>query len=172
MNCVGRARSVPSIRRALPVSAITHALPLALCGLALGGINPAGFLVVAALACRFILQSEIDRAFHLRDEFFWLGPLRDLLSFAIFIVSFCGRAWSGAAIAMACGPTTGWLITARRKRDATLFLQAPSFDGFDGGAGSRYQMKRDAKSFWFPTWLAQAAAMVRPPSSSTRHRMT
>ena len=35
----------------------------------------------------------------------------------------------------------------------TLFLQAPSFDGFDGGAGSRYQAKREIKSFWFPTWL-------------------
>ncbi|MGF6724935.1 hypothetical protein P3T43_004304, partial [Paraburkholderia sp. GAS41] len=23
----------------------------------------------------------------------------------------------------------------------TLFLQAPSYDGFDGGAGSRYQAK-------------------------------
>jgi hopanoid biosynthesis associated radical SAM protein HpnJ len=42
----------------------------------------------------------------------------------------------------------------------TLFLQAPSFDGFDGGAGSRYQAKREIKSFWFPTWLAQAAALV------------
>ncbi len=41
-----------------------------------------------------------------------------------------------------------------------LFLQAPSFDGYDGGAGARYQMKREVKSFWFPTWLAQAAAMV------------
>ena len=41
-----------------------------------------------------------------------------------------------------------------------LFLQAPSYDGFDGGAGARYQMKREVKSFWFPTWLAQAAAMV------------
>jgi hopanoid biosynthesis associated radical SAM protein HpnJ len=39
-------------------------------------------------------------------------------------------------------------------------LQAPSFDGFDGGAGSRYQAKREIKSFWFPTWLAQPAAMV------------
>jgi len=45
----------------------------------------------------------------------------------------------------------------------TLFLQAPSFDGFDGGAGSRYQAKREIKSFWFPTWLAQCAALV--PSS-------
>jgi hopanoid biosynthesis associated radical SAM protein HpnJ len=42
----------------------------------------------------------------------------------------------------------------------TLFLQAPSFEGFDGGAGARYQMKREVRSFWFPTWLAQPAAMV------------
>lgn len=42
----------------------------------------------------------------------------------------------------------------------TLFLQPPSFDGFDGGAGSRYQAKREVKSFWFPTWLAQPAALV------------
>ena len=42
----------------------------------------------------------------------------------------------------------------------TLFLQAPSCDGFDGGAGSRYQARRELKSFWFPTWLAQPAALV------------
>jgi len=42
----------------------------------------------------------------------------------------------------------------------SLFLQAPSFDGYDGGAGARYQNKREVKSFWYPTWLAQAAAMV------------
>jgi hopanoid biosynthesis associated radical SAM protein HpnJ len=42
----------------------------------------------------------------------------------------------------------------------SLFMQAPSFDGYDGGAGARYQMKREVKSFWYPTWLAQPAAMV------------
>jgi len=42
----------------------------------------------------------------------------------------------------------------------TLFLQPPSFEGFDGGAGSRYQAKREIRSFWFPTWLAQPAALV------------
>lgn len=42
----------------------------------------------------------------------------------------------------------------------TLFLQAPSFEGFDGGAGSRYQAKREVRSFWYPTWLAQPAALV------------
>ena len=42
----------------------------------------------------------------------------------------------------------------------TLFLNPPSFEGFDGGAGSRYQARREVRSFWFPTWLAQPAAMV------------
>src|ERR1700678_1209979 len=42
----------------------------------------------------------------------------------------------------------------------TLFLHPPSFDGFDGGAGARYQMKREVRSFWYPTWLAQPAALV------------
>ena len=56
----------------------------------------------------------------------------------------------------------------------TLFLQAPSFDGFDGGAGSRYQAKREIRSFWYPTWLAQPAALVEnsklidaPPHNTT-----
>jgi hopanoid biosynthesis associated radical SAM protein HpnJ len=42
----------------------------------------------------------------------------------------------------------------------TLFLGPPSFEGFDGGAGSRYQAKREVTSYWFPTWLAQPAALV------------
>jgi hopanoid biosynthesis associated radical SAM protein HpnJ len=42
----------------------------------------------------------------------------------------------------------------------TLFLNPPSFEGFDGGAGSRYQAKREIRSFWYPTWLAQPAACV------------
>ncbi|HJS84237.1 MAG TPA: hopanoid biosynthesis associated radical SAM protein HpnJ [Acetobacteraceae bacterium] len=42
----------------------------------------------------------------------------------------------------------------------TLFLQPPSFDGFDGGAGSRYQARREIRSYWYPTWLAQPAALV------------
>src|SRR5256714_3325308 len=42
----------------------------------------------------------------------------------------------------------------------TLFLHPPSFQGFDGGAGSRYQAKREIRSFWYPTWLAQPAAIL------------
>src|SRR5262249_50576395 len=43
---------------------------------------------------------------------------------------------------------------------STLFLSPPSFDGFDGGAGSRYQARREIASFWYPTWLAQPAALI------------
>lgn len=42
----------------------------------------------------------------------------------------------------------------------TLFLSPPSYDGFDGGAGARYQARREVTSFWYPTWLAQPAALV------------
>jgi len=42
----------------------------------------------------------------------------------------------------------------------TLFLSPPSFDGFDGGAGARYQARREITSYWYPTWLAQPAALT------------
>ena len=48
----------------------------------------------------------------------------------------------------------------------TLFLNPPSYDDFDGGAGSRYQATREVWSFWYPTWLAYPAGMIpgRPPA--------
>ncbi len=42
----------------------------------------------------------------------------------------------------------------------TLFLNPPSYDDFDGGAGSRYQATREVWSFWYPTWLCYPAGMV------------
>jgi hypothetical protein len=56
----------------------------------------------------------------------------------------------------------------------TLFLQAPSFDGFDGGAGARYQMRREVRSFWYPTWLAQPAALIEGSKliDAPPHRLT
>jgi ceramide glucosyltransferase len=76
---------------------VTHALPLALLGTLLGGVTPASFIAVIALACRFALQFELDRAFNLRSDVFWAGPVRDVLSFAVFIASFFGRSveWRG-----------------------------------------------------------------------------
>src|SRR3954465_13395430 len=42
----------------------------------------------------------------------------------------------------------------------TFFLEAASCGGFGGGAGARYQARREIRSFWYPTWLAQPAALV------------
>src|SRR5256884_1471002 len=42
----------------------------------------------------------------------------------------------------------------------TLFLHPPSYDVFDGGAGARYKMKQEARSFWYQTWPAQPGALV------------
>ena len=42
----------------------------------------------------------------------------------------------------------------------TLFLNPPSYDDFDGGAGSRYQATREVWSFWYPTWLAYPTGMI------------
>ena len=42
----------------------------------------------------------------------------------------------------------------------TLFLNPPSYDDFDGGAGARYQAKREVWSFWYPTWLCYPAGML------------
>jgi hopanoid biosynthesis associated radical SAM protein HpnJ len=42
----------------------------------------------------------------------------------------------------------------------TLFLNPPSFKGFDGGAASRWPATREVESFWYPVWLAYPAGML------------
>jgi hopanoid biosynthesis associated radical SAM protein HpnJ len=43
---------------------------------------------------------------------------------------------------------------------STLLLNPPSFQDFDGGAGSRYQATREVRSFWYPTWLCYPAGLI------------
>ncbi|MBV9507083.1 MAG: hopanoid biosynthesis associated radical SAM protein HpnJ [Acidobacteriia bacterium] len=42
----------------------------------------------------------------------------------------------------------------------TLFLNPPSFDKFDGGAGSRWPASREIESYWYPVWLCYPAGML------------
>jgi len=42
----------------------------------------------------------------------------------------------------------------------TLFLNPPSFEGFDGGAGARWPATREIASFWYPVWLSYPAGML------------
>ena len=100
-------RSARTIRAVDPFGfaglAVTFAVPFALIGFLLGGLTPAALIVVAALACRFALQAELHRLFKLGNSWnisqgqFWLGPIRDVLSFVVFVASFCGRSveWRG-----------------------------------------------------------------------------
>ena len=139
----------------------TYATAWALLGCLCWGFAPvAAAVLLAVVASRLYVVHCVDVATGARARNLWLLPLRDLFSFAVFVTAVFGKTvtWRGGAT-----PSTG-PARSRPPRSSpmlrTLFLQAPSFDGFDGGAGSRYQAKREIKSFWYPTWLAQPAALV------------
>jgi hopanoid biosynthesis associated radical SAM protein HpnJ len=42
----------------------------------------------------------------------------------------------------------------------TLFLNPPSFEGYDGGASSRWPATREIESYWYPVWLAYPAGLL------------
>lgn len=78
-------------------SIVTHALPFALLsGLWAGGLIGFG-LIALALACRFTLQIQVDRLVEAEPGRWWLGPARDMMSFAIFLGSLYPGAitWRG-----------------------------------------------------------------------------
>src|SRR5262249_41120077 len=83
----------------------------------------------------------------------------ELAGSALFVVASSQRE-NGAPREGARGHNTGLIKTGVISMLKALFLNPPSFEGFDGGAGSRYQAKREIRSFWYPTWLAQPAALV------------
>jgi ceramide glucosyltransferase len=76
---------------------ITHAFPLGLIAWALGGEEIAICLAAGALACRSVLIYAIERGYGLPPRPYWLIPLRDLLSFAVFAAGFVARdlSWKG-----------------------------------------------------------------------------
>src|SRR6202030_1116550 len=42
----------------------------------------------------------------------------------------------------------------------TLLLNPPSFEKFDGGAGSRWPAAREIEAYWYPVWLCYPAGMI------------
>jgi ceramide glucosyltransferase len=80
-------------------SVVTYPVPLALLATILTGAAPIGLAALGiALICRFWLQRDVDRLAGVRTGPWWLTPLRDGLSFAVFLASFFVRAvdWRGA----------------------------------------------------------------------------
>ena len=77
-------------------SVVTYPVPLALLAVATGALPVPAFAVLAlTLICRVATVWRIDRALRLEHPSWWLLPIRDLLSFVVFIASFLGRsvAW-------------------------------------------------------------------------------
>jgi ceramide glucosyltransferase len=73
-------------------SFVTHGFAFALMAALLLHFNAVSLLVLAAaLAARLFLKSRIDGLFGTFAGPFWLMPLRDLLSFAVFVVSLFGE---------------------------------------------------------------------------------
>jgi ceramide glucosyltransferase len=73
-------------------SIVTHALPLAMLAFLLAPGPIGAGVLAAALACRLALQIQVDRVFGWGVARLWWGPVRDFLSFSIYVASF----WPGA----------------------------------------------------------------------------
>jgi ceramide glucosyltransferase len=92
---------------------ITHAFPLALIAALTGvtseSLGPATALglTMAAFGCRLALLRQVERAFNLPPQSRWLVPLRDILSFAVFVSSFFGQSarWKGRRYRFIAGGT-------------------------------------------------------------------
>jgi ceramide glucosyltransferase len=84
-------------------SFVTHGFAFALMAAIVLGFNPVSLGVLGlALAARLILKGRIDGHFGTYAGPYWLMPLRDLLSFAVFLVSLFGETvhWRGTHFAV------------------------------------------------------------------------
>lgn len=84
-------------------SVVTHAFVFALLAAGLLHFNAVSLaLLIAALGSRLFLKLRIDGLFGTYAGPFWLMPLRDILSFAVFITSLFGERvhWRGSRFAV------------------------------------------------------------------------
>jgi len=93
-------------------SVLGHPLPWALLAALLGAgstaLVPAIALAVVTIACRGAVLREVERAYVLSSQPYWLVPACDLLSFAVFVVSFLrwDVSWRGRRFRMVAGAWT------------------------------------------------------------------
>lgn len=90
-------------------SIAAHPLPWALIAALLGAGSPAFLpaiaIALASIGCRVALLRQVETAYALPSQAYWLVPARDLLSFILFVVSFFGRdvSWKGHRYRMVAG---------------------------------------------------------------------
>ena len=79
-------------------SSLTYALPWGLLAAAFLAFSPASLVVLATvIAARLFLKARIDHIAGVRTGPAWLLPVRDVLSFGVFLASLAGRGvdWRG-----------------------------------------------------------------------------
>jgi ceramide glucosyltransferase len=79
-------------------SVVTHAVPLAILGLVLSGFTVPGAAILAvAIASRLWLKWRIERKFAISAGPGWALPLRDVISFVVYLASYFGEDvhWRG-----------------------------------------------------------------------------
>src|SRR6476469_8642123 len=89
---------------------LTHALPLALIAAALRGFGAAGWATIAlALACRLSIPIQLRTLSFGGGASPWLSPIRDLMSFAVFLASFVPGplSWRGSRYVLRSDGTLG-----------------------------------------------------------------
>jgi ceramide glucosyltransferase len=109
------ARTIRSIDPAgYAGSILAHPLPWALLAVLVGGAStalwPAIGIVLASIACRMALLQQVEQAYALPPQAYWLVPARDLLSFVLLVSSFLGRgvSWKGHRYRMVAGRR--WMV--------------------------------------------------------------
>jgi ceramide glucosyltransferase len=95
-------------------SIVAHPLPWALLAVLAAGASPillpAIAIAVASILCRMALLQQVEQAYALPPQAYWLVPAGDLLSFALLVSSFLGRgvSWRGHHYRMVEG--RGWMV--------------------------------------------------------------
>jgi ceramide glucosyltransferase len=93
-------------------SLVSHAFPWALIAALLGAGSaaalPAVLIAMAAIACRMALLRQVEHAYALPPQTYGLLPACDLLSFAVFVISFLNWevSWKGRRLRMVAGAWT------------------------------------------------------------------
>lgn len=91
------ARTIRSIAPGgFAASVVTHPLALATLAVPIAGFSAVSLAVLVwVLCCRLATARLVNRALDLGAPAAWLVPLRDWLSFLVFVASFCGNtvAW-------------------------------------------------------------------------------
>jgi ceramide glucosyltransferase len=108
------ARTIRSIDAAgYAGSILSHPWPWALLAVIAAGGSPALLpaigIAVASILCRMALLQQVEHAYALPPQAYWLVPAADLLSFAVLVSSFLGRgvSWKGHRFRLIGGG--GWM---------------------------------------------------------------